>query len=180
MGTTSLNTAFNHINALDLGGVTTASFISLNAKYMTEEFCSLNINRINDIKVLLGGRKPAAALVDEISNQAPFHLSQLNWTLQQVFGVYNELFAGIPVFLVGDLNQLGPVRAGAGLTDAVMLFLEYQYGLSSSPAAKHDKTNSNSVICHIKEPRRFQPNHPFAKGEDIMMQAQWFELTKQV
>ena len=148
----TLNTAFNNINALDLAGHTTASVISLNMETDMKWFSPLTHQKLLELRLLM--RKAMIIIVDEISTQAPFHLAQFSWAVQQAVSGEervtrvpdymvsrhsipkdsassdkNKYFGGIPTILAGDLNQLGPVKAGDCLTAAVMKILEHEFGV---------------------------------------------------
>jgi DNA replication protein DnaC len=131
----TLNTAFNNINALDLAGVTTAKVISLNMKTDMYYWRHMTFEKRRDLQRMM--RNVFLVIVDEISTQAPFHLAQLSWAIQQTQEEtatsvnMNEFFGGIPAILSGDLNQLGPVKAGDCLTGAVMKVLQHKYGAIS-------------------------------------------------
>ena len=138
----TLNTAFNNINALDLAGYTTASLISLNMKTDMHMFSAMTHDKLIQLRRLM--RRVKLLIVDEVSTQAPFHLAQLSWAVEQAvgddsevnqfnYGEYTETgdrkyFGGIPTILAGDLNQLGPVKAGDSLTAAVMRILQHEFG----------------------------------------------------
>ena len=154
-GYETLNTAFNNINALDLGGHTTASLIALNMKTDMETFTPMKHQKLLDLRKLMKGVR--LIIVDEISTQAPFHLAQLSWAIQQAVSEERleqipeclvprnliaanstmtdptKYFGGIPVIFAGDLNQLGPVKAGDCLTVAVMKLLEHEFGPVRKP-----------------------------------------------
>ena len=51
-------------------------------------------------------------IVEEVSNQAPWHLARLDALCRQASENIAEPFGGCLVLLVGDLTQLGPVEAG--------------------------------------------------------------------
>ena len=59
-------------------------------------------------------------VIDEFSNQAPWHLAKLSKACEAFTGKCNVPFGGIPVIMCGDLGQLGPVRAGRSLALAIV------------------------------------------------------------
>jgi hypothetical protein len=59
-------------------------------------------------------------VIDEFSNQAPWHLAKFSKACQVLTEKYGTPFGGIPVIFAGDLNQLGPVRAGKSLASAIV------------------------------------------------------------
>ena len=118
----TVRTSFNSGPALDIEGYTTASLICLNGKQYMEQIVALTEIELkkfwayiepNDVQVVL-------ILVDEISTIAPWHLACLHYACQQHTNKFKKPFGGIPALLVGDLRQLGPVRAGPGLATAAM------------------------------------------------------------
>lgn len=125
----TVRTAFNSINALAIGGNTTASIIKLRPGVHCNEFVQLTLDDVQDLQGYLGEAR--LLIVDEVSTQAPFHLAQLSYACQQCLEVYDKPFGGIPVLLVGDLNQLGPVKAGLSLTQAIMAICQWRQTLSS-------------------------------------------------
>jgi hypothetical protein len=113
-----IRTAFNHINAMHIDGVTSCSLLHFNEtdvnKYTNfirtswwKEFCDVMGNAV-------------LIVIDEFSNQAPWHLAKLSRACQVLTEKYGTPFGGIPVIFAGDLNQLGPVRAGKSLASAIV------------------------------------------------------------
>jgi hypothetical protein len=64
--------------------------------------------------------KAVLIVIDEFSNQAPWHLAKFLKACQVLTNNYGVLFGGIPVIFAGDLNQLGPVKAGKSLASAIV------------------------------------------------------------
>jgi hypothetical protein len=124
LGRRTLRTAFNSINALAIGGDTTASIIRLQVQIHQHQFQEPSFHVHQQIMNTLEG--VSLVLVDEVSNQAPFHLAQLSYVCQLGRNEFNKPFGGIPILLVGDLNQLGPVKAGLSLPQAVMAICQHK------------------------------------------------------
>ena len=182
---TTIRTAFNGINALHIKGDTTASLLHLDgADYdrliglttnQLPEFCS----KLNSCKLIV---------VDELSNQAPWHLAKLNFACQQAKG--NTLpFGGVPVILCGDLMQLEPVRAGLSFPAAIIEMCENVWSKPSKKhlkrmrkkkkeANKHKKKNTSGTIDITPNP--YDKQHPFALGSSLIKHARWYELNEQV
>jgi hypothetical protein len=59
-------------------------------------------------------------VIDEFSNQAPWHLAKFLKACHVLTNKYGVPFGGIPVIFAGDLNQLGPVKAGKSLALAIV------------------------------------------------------------
>ena len=68
----------------------------------------------------------AMLMVDQAPLQVPSYLAQLNCACQQGRNVLDRPFGGIPVLLVGDFNQLGPVVAGPSSVRAIMAIREHE------------------------------------------------------
>jgi hypothetical protein len=113
-----VRTAFNHVNAIHIGGVTTCSLLHFNESDMHrhgnfikspwwKEFCDVMGNAV-------------LIVIDEFSNQAPWHLAKFSKACQVLTDKYGVPFGGIPVIFAGDLNQLGPVKAGKSLASAIV------------------------------------------------------------
>jgi hypothetical protein len=58
-------------------------------------------------------------LIDEFSNQAPWHLAKFSVECQRATGNYDQPFGGIPVIMGGDLGQMGPVKAGKLIAECI-------------------------------------------------------------
>jgi hypothetical protein len=113
----TVRTAFNGINALHIGGQTTASLL-----HFTENdpkiMCALEPAQFNEFKEhVLGAR---LILIDEFSNQAPWHIAKFSSQCQRVTGNYDLPFGGIPVIMGGDLGQMGPVKVGKSIAKAIL------------------------------------------------------------
>ena len=126
----TLRSAFNSINALHIRGDTTSSLLHLkgnDSKWLqgltTNELEQFQQNTANTLLIV----------VDELSNQAPWHLAKLSKACQQARG-NDQPFGGIPVILCGDLMQLEPVEAGLSLPAAIIQMCENRW---SKPSTKH-------------------------------------------
>jgi len=117
----TLRTAYNHINALHMGGSTTASILKLQSSH-ANNLCGFHATELQEFREKMA--RVRLIIVDEVSNQAPWHIARLHTVCQQATSRFDLLFGGIPVLLVGDFHQLGPVKAGLGLTEAFCNVLE--------------------------------------------------------
>jgi hypothetical protein len=106
-----MNTSFTALNASQIGGSTTASLISLNAEKHSKEHHPMQLQQLRHFQEDNDIYNVALIIIDEVSNQAPFHLARLHKICQQARNNYDQPFAGIPVLLIGNFGQLPPVRA---------------------------------------------------------------------
>jgi hypothetical protein len=113
----TLRTAFNSINALQIGGQTTWSILHFRARD-TSTLNSLEPKEFSEFKELLQG--VILILIDEFSNQAPWHLAKFSTECQRATGNFDLPFGGIPVIMGGDLQQMGPVKAGKSLAEGIL------------------------------------------------------------
>ena len=95
-------------------------------------------------------------VIDEISQQAPWHIAKLSNILQLALG-NKEPFGGIPVIFLGDFGQKDPVRAGDALPTAIAkdLLLNHYHKIKrpnpkkkKSLLKKLDMKNSNFRLDH--------------------------------
>ena len=128
-----INTSFNAINAIVMAGKesmghTTASLVPMAVNKTSLQFSCLNENQLAKFRQLTGldqqgwQNKKYLLIVDEVSNQASWHLGRLSRSFQQALGNYEEMFGGIGVLLMGDLGHLGPVKANPDLAKATIQF----------------------------------------------------------
>jgi hypothetical protein len=118
------NTSFNHINALMIGGKTTASVIRLNVPGVSERIIPLTMNELAAFRKLTGiGEDPANPVrlicIEEFSNFATHVVSKFSKACQQALG-NDEDFGGLPVVYCGDAGQMPPVESGKSLTAAIL------------------------------------------------------------
>lgn len=179
-----LKTSFNAINAIEMGGNTTsAELILCAAKHSNFNVGDFKYNkhtgdRIKDLRKA-GFDKNSLVIVEEVSNQAPWHLARLSRLCQAVLNNFDEPFGGVKVLLIGDLTQLGPVKA-AELSDAVM-----DINLEPDLHARMSK-EKKKLLCKVSilktdrpEHEKYLADHPHTIGANLFTQAKWFELTQQ-
>ena len=175
----TFKTSFNAINAVEMNGHTTASALQLNSKLHTHQVGTFAADRIRDLR-MNGFNEDALVIVEEVSNQAPWHLARLSAFCQTVTGHFDKPFGGVLVLLVGDLTQLGPVLA-THLTDAVM-DLNIDHDLRSTPPStkKQEALDRPSIVSDDSNPsHQYMANHPYVIGSKLLTLAQWFELSTQ-
>ena len=179
----TIRTAFNGINALHIRGETTWSFLQMEAGIDSKTVRGMTPNQLPHFRERMQETK--LVVVDELSNQAPWHLAKLNMACQQAMD--NDLpFGGIPVILCGDLVQLEPVRAGLSLPAAIIEMCENVW---SKPSTKHRKhlraklqakqKRSKSNDVELDTDHR-DAHHPFAHGANIINLSRLYELDEQV
>jgi hypothetical protein len=122
----NVRTAFNAINANAIGGNTTASLVQLRPEIHSEHLIPLNIDQLKKFKLLSGIDEDTMLIfIEEGSTQAPYHLARLNMACQQATGCNTCDFGGLKCVILADLNQLGPVKAGPSLTEAVIEYYSH-------------------------------------------------------
>ena len=93
---------------------------------------------------------------------------------------YSEPFGGSHVIFIGDFTQLGPVRAGNTITQAVMDIHADMYIQKWMNSRRTQPKNKSSLIPpKNKDHGRYAPTHPYRLGVDIFTKVRWFELTQQ-
>ena len=180
----SLRTAFNSINAVAINGHTTSSFTALKVGVHCNESTPLTNKAFNRIRQQLHG--VVLLILDEVSNQAPWHIARLDQVCQQVKNNYEEPFGGIPILLVGDFKQLPPVKAGLSLTQALFDLIAVDMGHKS--ASRQGKGKKKQAEPEIALPatnngiklaeHKYGEIHPNRIGVKLLTQARWMELVK--
>ena len=178
-GRYNLLTSFNAINATEMGGVTTSYLTNLNVK--------VHSNHVGDFKDSLlrnlradGFNKDSFTHIEECSNQAPWHLARIHHLGCCSNNTFDRPFGGSSTTLYCDLSQLGPVRAGASLAQAVMDIYADDSVREWLTKRSSNKTTKRTILPFVhKDDDRRRINHPFRIGADIMIGARWFELTQQ-
>lgn len=192
-GRFNLKTAFNAINACEMKGETTAYLISLKGGVQAISITGLNPDIIRDLE-RKGFSISSVVFIEEVSTQAPWHLAHLCKLCQDISNIHGEPFGGCHVMLIGDFTQLGPVRAGHTITQAVMdihasrevrKWMAAQRKNASLAAKKKNKGDkTTSCPCRLvpqlsADHNRHNTNHPYRIGADIATAARWYELTQQ-
>ena len=79
-------------------------------------------------------------IINEVSNQSPFHLAKLSFACQEATDNFEEAFGGLHVILARDFIQLDPVKAGYSFPAMVMLMCENIWC--------NGKRKAPSTTCH--------------------------------
>lgn len=115
-----IKTSFNAINAIAIHGRTTSSLLKFNAKD-SHAHEPLKAHELEEFKRLTKfDRNVGLIVVEEVSNQAPWHLAKLSMACKQAMNNHDKPFGGLPILYIGDLRQLDPVKAGLSLTQKIM------------------------------------------------------------
>jgi hypothetical protein len=171
------NTAFNSIHAIDMRkGVTTCTDTGFDSKQhfnLVGTFSPL-IRQNASSKIGSCPSKDVYNHIDEVGTQAPAHLTRKS-KLCSILSDDDSPFGGRVTNLYGDLTQLGPVKAGLSLTQAVL-------DIHASPyirerivmPGRKKKTNRPP-----KDPKHSKI-HPYAMGADLITSVRWYELNQQM
>ena len=179
-GRFNIKTAFNGINAVEMGGHTTAHLVQLcNGKHMIR----LGDIRNDVVKSLKddGFNTDSMIFIEECSTQAPWHLARLSH-LCETANRCKVPFGGCLTTIFGDFNQLGPVMAGASITQAIMDIYadEVVRGWMNRNKNPGRATKSKTILPSIrKEDNKYRENHPYTIGAGLLTKARWFEITQQ-
>lgn len=175
----TFKTSFNAINAVEMDGQTTSSALQLNNSIHPKSTGTFSPDLIRDLR-RQGFNQDALVIVEEVSNQAPWHLARLESLCQHVTGNLDIPFGGVFVLLVGDLTQLGPVQA-SHLTDAAMdVNIEHDLRGRQPSKKKKEALDKPSIVPDEADPNfQYVRNHPYIKGTQAFLRAQWYELSTQ-
>jgi len=101
--------SYNGIAAVNIDGTTICSMFSINEKKSGRN-THLDSTIIEEMRLVLDIDKVVCLIIDEISTVDTRIIALLNFRMQQLLGIYDLPFGGVPVLFVGDFNQLGPVK----------------------------------------------------------------------
>ena len=168
-GNGDLKTAAFAINCIGMNGRTTASLISRTGGRadinLSPDFNAAVIQEIKEEGLGEGG----IVFVEEISTQAPWHLASLSALCKRVRDISGEHFGGCHVIFIGDFTQLGPVKAGHSIPQAV-----FEIFASDAIKKKVRKKKSRKADQHKRG-----PGSPYQQGVQMFTKVRWFELNKQ-
>lgn len=181
-GNFCLKTSFNAINAIEMGGNTTASVLKLSSKkhrsYVGDfETTKQSADKIRELRDA-GFDRDALVIVEEVSNQAPWHLARLDRLCQEVLGVPDRPFGGALVILIGDLTQLGPVKA-TNLSCGVMDITLAPENRKKMGTRKLQALMKGAIGGDNRTIRSYAADHPHRIGSELFTKVRWFELTQQ-
>ena len=193
--------AFNAINAVEMGGRTSSSATNLRSHHAH----STGTVHPDAIQRLLsnGFTIDSITCIEEVSTQAPFHLARADKFVATAMNSAScqqhlplsinpsataQHFGGGLVILIGDLSQLEPVKAGPSLTQAVMDIHadDIAYSVRRSKRQRGEKSKKKKkpqketvLPSDDLDQNRFNHNHPYRIGADIITNVRLYELTQQ-
>ena len=168
-------TAYNNLNALDVNGPTLAQLTSLQPHHSKHKE-TLTAGQLEKIRNNYNLQNAKLIIIDEISNVAAHVLARLDDVFKQVTGVYNKMFGGIPVLMVGDMNQKAPVF-GKSLPLALLELERYKHESSRLFNPTRNKKKQKASFLNSKQ--IFAPESPVRIGAELFAQTRWMELTQQ-
>jgi len=179
------NTAFNSIHAIDMTrGVTTCTDTGFDCKVhfgTVGTFSPIVLQNASD-KIGHCCSIDVYNHIDEVGTQAPAHLARKS-ALCKVISNDDRSFGGRRTNLYGDLTQLGPVKAGLSLTQAVLDIHASSFIRENivMPGRKNKVKRSQQPSQSIL-PRdtKHSKTHPYAIGVNLLTSARWFELNQQM
>ena len=179
VGNYNLKTAFNAINATEMGGYTTAYLVRLNAKKHILRFAMDASDMIKDLQKE-GFDTNSLIIMDECSTEATWHVAQLQRFCQYANNEqYNMPMGGNPFFAFGDWTQLGPVRAGKTIPQAIVDIYGDEDVRTFWKKNKPKCSNQNVKGVKVKW-NRTDPHCPYHQGATLFTKMRWFELSQQM
>jgi hypothetical protein len=200
--------SFNNINAAAIDGHTTSSTLQMGIQHKkdpgtghaSEQLLPLTLDRHLDFRSLVNEGEKCLVLIDEVSNQAPFHIAKLSYACQRVTEKWDQPFGGIPMAMVGDFSQLGPVKCGFDLPKACVLLALFDQSEHEAKQAdpnpeqeegplkrrpRHTRSNApliqcKSIIQSKQHREKFGKLHPFRVGATLLQKAYFVEMTTQM
>jgi len=182
-------TAFNAINAVEMGGGTSSAELQLRPEVHYRDSGNFQSGRVQELR-MEGFNRKSLVVVEEVSNQAPWHLARLHTLCQSVIENANHSasksigtpFGGALVLLIGDLTQLGPVKAGPSLTESI---LDVHGDPSSkarlSRATTKRKSKKKSLIPSADgSDSKYVATTPYMVGTNLFTYCRWYELSQQL
>ena len=178
-GRYNLLTAFNAINATEMGGVTVSYLTNLNSEIHAHHVGTFKDSTLQNLRNQ-GYNEHSFNDIEECSNLAPWHLSRLSLLGCSANNILDKRFGDTYTRLSGDLTQLGPVKAGATLAQGVMDIYADSKVRKWMTNRESNKETEKTVLPFVqKEDEKRRANHPFRIGVDIMTELRWFEFTQQ-
>ena len=178
------NTAFNSIHAMAMKmGVTTCSDTGFNVRQHLNKIGTFSRTVLANAIEKMGLCPPLDVVnhIDEVGTQAPAHLARKS-ALCAMISDNTLSFGGRPTLLYGDLTQIGPVKAGHTLTQAVMdINASDSIRTKIVMPGKAKKARKSKVPSASLLPghAQYSADHPYTIGARITTQVRWFELQQQ-
>jgi hypothetical protein len=134
-GNKPLGTAFNNLNAADIGGITISKLLSEGIQPQSVKTSKgsssggfarpIKVRAIQALQRSHDVTNIPLLIIDEVSNVTVEYLSRLSRLFAQACNRQDELFAGIPVILFGDYNQKGPTAGGLATSHILKYTTEF-------------------------------------------------------
>jgi hypothetical protein len=178
-----MGTAFNNLNACDIGGFTISKLLGdgfqkkNNSKSKRKagsgmpnpikSWAIIALQKLGDIKQI------PLLIIDEISNVPLYSLARLSKLFAAARERTTEPFGGMPILLVGDFNQKKPTGGELATMDLLKFVVERQKGtksLQNPSLGQHSHavySESDTNACSDR-----------SSGCQILAQSRWFELTE--
>lgn len=178
-GRYSLKVSYNAVNAAEMNGDTIASFVQSDPQKHMREKGTFNAEVIDQIRKM-GFRLTSIVVVEEFETSAPWHLCRFS-NACQIANRNTAPNGGCITFLIGDVTQLTPVKAGPSITQAIM-------DINLSPDLRKRATSGprrlramKSIIPEKKyEDMKYNANSPYVLGTNMLTEhARMYELTQQ-
>jgi hypothetical protein len=207
LGIPIIKTAFNNINAIDLDGPTLSKVAYLHGA-SNAKLEDISASKIKLLAEEYGHKLAKLIIVDEVSNVMSFAYARLDQVCKIATGNHNQYFGGIPILLVGDFNQKGPVKNDL-ITTSLMSLIKHKkncerdlnnhpisdfdmarfggqheavstrHTSSEQPHSFHRQKNIGSTSDAIHSKSKFRNGSPFRVGCEIFASARWIQLTEQ-
>ena len=174
-GNYNLKTAFNAINAAEMQGVTTATLIYKEGGQRTINFQGDFRATVKQDLINNGLTVSAVVFIEEVSTQAPWHIAQLSQLCQEILPNTSKDFGGCHVILIGDFTQLGPVKAGKTIPQALF----EAYGSREIKDLLSNRSTKRRKRPPPSDPSYKDHTSSLGKGIQILRNCKWFELNKQ-
>jgi hypothetical protein len=195
-----IKTAFNNMNAIDVDGPTLTKLAYLNGA-TSQHLDDIEPSKLKYLWQEYGYKEAKLIIVDEASNIVSHVYARLDQICKQATGNYKDFFGGIPVLLVGDFHQKGPVQNKV-ITTHLMALAEHNWNCEKElqslhgtcvnvipdiPNATSKKSSSRFIRCKmshiasnaIHSDSKFRSGSPFRLGCEIFASSKWIELSEQ-
>ena len=101
--------SYNGIAAVNIDGTTICTLFKINDRSSSGRHWKLHDDGVLELKQKLCSDSLSGVIIDEASTIDTRIIALLHHRLQQAMDNFDEPFGGLPIFLIGDFNQLGPV-----------------------------------------------------------------------
>ena len=171
-GKKELKTAAFAINCISMQGETTASLIKQKDKVSEVQLGPRFFPEVIAKIKSSGFTIDSVIFVEEVSTQAPWHLSHLSSLCKELTNEFGSSFGGCHVLFFGDFTQLGPVKAGKSIPQAV-------FEVHAAPDIKKELKKRKLGVSLAKSQSNIGKGCGFCDGVDIFTSLKWFELNIQ-